>query len=108
MRIVHLKKDLKEREELAEETLFQVERRAGRKALRWECPWCVEKQSTQGKEQPQKSQIIEGLLCLVVKDFEKRMIWLTFWRVHSVFCVSNTLKGVREEAGRKQGGYYGN
>lgn len=44
MRIVHLKKDLKEREELAEETLFQVERRAGRKALRWECPWSVEKQ----------------------------------------------------------------
>lgn len=62
-----------------------------------------------GEEQSvTKSQIIEGLLCLVVKDFEKRRIWLTFWRVHSVFCVSNTLKGVREEAGRKQGGYYGN
>lgn len=46
VRIVHLKKDLKEMEELAEETLFQVERRAGRKALRWECPWSAEKQST--------------------------------------------------------------
>lgn len=44
VRIVHLKKDLKEMEELAEETLFQAERRAGRKALRWERPWCAEKQ----------------------------------------------------------------